>query len=74
MKKDSKDSKNKAMEISMLYNISEMAQSVAYEINNPLMIINGFAKKIKKNSGDSEYKDLVKDIEAIEKSSKRIRR
>ena len=42
--------KSQAMEISMLYNISEMAQSVAYEINNPLMIINGYSKKIRKNA------------------------
>lgn len=74
---NSEDDKNnswakQALEISTLYNISEIAQSVAYEINNPLMIINGYSKKIKKNADDPNYKDFNKDIEAIEKSSERI--
>jgi two-component system cell cycle sensor histidine kinase/response regulator CckA len=59
-------------EISMLYNISEIAQSVAYEINNPLMIIDGYSKKIKKNHSRGQYDDLIKDIDAIKKSSGRI--
>lgn len=72
MSDDQERSKERAMEISMLYNISEMAQSVAYEINNPLMIINGYTKKIRKNSGSPEYQDLEKDLEAIENSGERI--
>lgn len=59
-------------EVSMLYNLSEIAQSVAYEINNPLMIIDGYSKKIKKNHSQAEYDDLIKDIDAIKKSSERI--
>ncbi|MFT6069249.1 MAG: signal transduction histidine kinase [Bacteriovoracaceae bacterium] len=66
------EDKDISAEISMLYNISEIAQSVAYEINNPLMIIDGYSKKIKKNHGQSEYSDLSKDIDAIKKSSERI--
>ncbi len=70
-KKDLKD-KDLSAEISMLYNLTEIAQSVAYEINNPLMIIEGYSKKIKKNHGQSEYSDLSKDVDAIKKSSERI--
>lgn len=72
MSNESDNSRKKAMEISMLYNISEMAQSVAYEINNPLMIINGYSKKIRKNAGNPDYKDLSKDLQAIENSGERI--
>jgi signal transduction histidine kinase len=73
-KKSIKDSKERGIlvETSMLYNISELAQSVAYDINNPLMIIDGFAKKIKKDHRQEEYDDLSKDLEAIKKASERI--
>ncbi|MBK26207.1 MAG: hypothetical protein CME70_19570 [Halobacteriovorax sp.] len=72
MSDSANDIKKQALEISMLYNISELAQSVAYEINNPLMIISGYSKKIRKNNGSEDYNDLEKDLLAIEKSSDRI--
>jgi len=72
MSDSANDIKKQALEISMLYNISELAQSVAYEINNPLMIISGYSKKIRKNNGNEDYNDLEKDLLAIEKSSDRI--
>lgn len=65
-------SRSLASEVTRLYAINEMAQAVAYEINNPLMIISGYAKKLMKNSVNPNYKEVKKDVGAIEKSSERI--
>ena len=57
-----------------LASIGELASGVAHELNQPLMVIRGTAQYIRRILGknDCEFDELIRQIEPIEKNTKRM--
>jgi PAS domain S-box-containing protein len=69
-----KHTQSQLVQSGKLASIGELAAGVAHELNQPLMIIRGNAQLVKRfiSKGNSTIEDLVKQIEPIERNTKRM--
>ncbi len=69
-----KSIQEKAIESAKLATLGEMAGGIAHEINNPLMVISGNAKLIKKRlmAGDASSMDIIKYADRVTETVDRL--
>jgi len=71
---DLKQAQSQLVQSGKLASIGELAAGVAHELNQPLMVIRGNAQLIKRyiSKGNFEIDDMLKQMEPIERNTKRM--
>ncbi len=69
-----KHTQSQLVQSGKLASIGELAAGVAHELNQPLMVIRGNAQLVKRfiSKGNYEIEDLLKQMEPIERNTKRM--
>jgi len=69
-----KHTQSQLVQSGKLASIGELAAGVAHELNQPLMVIRGNAQLVKRfiKNGEYEIDDLLKQMEPIERNTKRM--
>ncbi len=71
---DLKQAQSQLVQSGKLASIGELAAGVAHELNQPLMVIRGNAQLVKRyiSKGNFEIDDMLKQMEPIERNTKRM--